>query len=69
MSMIGGGKWRYLILANPVSPIVETFKLGFLGEGVFSFLHLGYSAAFASILLAVAIIVFNRTERTFMDTV
>ena len=69
MSMIGGGKWKYLILANPLSSIVETFKLGFLGEGVFSFLYLGYSAAFAVVLLLVAIVVFNRTERTFMDTV
>jgi len=69
MSMIGGGKWRYLILANPVSPIIETFKLGFLGEGQFHVIHLLYSAAFASGLLLSAIIVFNRTERTFMDTV
>lgn len=69
MSMIGGGKWKYLILANPLSPIVETFKLGFLGEGAFSVLHLGYSAVLASVLLSVAIMVFNRTERTFMDTV
>jgi len=69
MSMIGGGKWRYLILANPLSPIVETFKLGFLGEGTFSFWYLGYSASFATVLLMVAIVVFNRTERTFMDTV
>ena len=69
MSMIGGGKWKYLILANPLSSIVETFKLGFLGEGTFSILHLGYSAAFATVLLLIAIVVFNRTERTFMDTV
>lgn len=69
MSIIGGGKWRYLILANPLSPIVETFKLGFLGEGMFSFWYLGYSAGFATALLLIAIAVFNRTERTFMDTV
>ena len=69
MSMIGGGKWRYLILANPLCPIVETFKLGFLGEGTFSVVHLGYSAVFATLLLLAAIVIFNRTERTFMDTV
>lgn len=69
MSMIGGGKWKYLIWANPMSPIIECFKLGFLGEGTFRWLHLGYSAVFASVLLMVAIVIFNRVERTFMDTV
>lgn len=69
MSMIGGGKWKYILWANPVSPIVETFKLGFLGDGVFSILHLMYSLFFAIVLMFAAIIIFNRTERTFMDTV
>jgi lipopolysaccharide transport system permease protein len=69
MSLIGGGKWKYLIMANPLCPIIETFKLGFLGAGTFSWLHLGYSALFAVALMLVAIVIFNRTERTFMDTV
>jgi len=69
MSMIGGGKWKYLIWANPMSSIIESFKLGFLGEGSFSWLHLGYSGLFATVLLMIAIVIFNRVERTFMDTV
>lgn len=69
MSLIGGEKWKYLILANPISPIVEGFRLGFLGDGTFYFWHLGYSAVFAVILLLISIVIFNRVERTFMDTV
>ncbi|MEM7454867.1 MAG: ABC transporter permease [Planctomycetota bacterium] len=69
MSIIGGGKWRYLILANPISPILECFKLGFLGDGTFYWGHLGYSGGFAVVLMLTAIVIFNRVERTFMDTV
>ena len=69
MSLIGGGKWRYLILLNPVSPIIECFRMGFLGDGTVHFWHLAYSMSFSWLLLYVAIIVFNRVERTFMDTV
>lgn len=69
MSIIGGGKWKYLILLNPVSPILECFKLGFLGEGSFNWWHLSYAGSFSVFLLYVAIIIFNRVERTFMDTV
>lgn len=69
MSMIGGGKWRVLILVNPLSPIIECFKLGFLGEGAFDWWHLAYAGSFSVCLLYFAIMVFNRVERTFMDTV
>jgi len=69
MSMIGGGKWKYLIWLNPLSSVIETFKLGILGQGSFSWLHLGYSAVFAVVLFIVSLIVFNKTERNFMDTV
>jgi len=69
MSMIGGGKWKYLIRANPMSHVVETFKFGFLGQGMFSWWHLGYASSFAALLLYFAIMIFNRVERTFMDSV
>ena len=69
MSIIGGGKWKYLIRANPMSHVVETFKFGFLGEGMFSWWHLGYATSFSMLLLYFAIMVFNRVERTFMDSV
>jgi len=69
LSMIGGGNFRWLILANPMTPIVETFRYSYLGRGVFDVGYLCYSAAFTLVVLFVGIMLFNRVERTFMDTV
>jgi len=63
------GKYRYMILANPMTPIIETFRYGFLGAGAFSWWHLGYSAGFAVAALFLGAVIFTRVERTFMDTV
>ena len=63
------GKWRWFLLINPVTPIVEIFRLGFLGQGTFSWLQLGYSAGFAVAALVLGVAIFNRVEKTFMDTV
>jgi len=60
---------QWLILLNPMSSIIETFKYGMIGQGVFDWLHLGYSAVFMIVLLLVGIIVFNKVEKGFMDTV
>jgi lipopolysaccharide transport system permease protein len=63
------GKWRWFLMVNPMTPVIETFRLGFLGQGTFSWLHLGYSLVFAVASLLVGVTIFNRVERTFMDTV
>lgn len=62
-------KFRWLIVANPMSAVVETFRYGFFGTGVFSWAYLAYSGAFTVVLLLLGMAVFNRIERTFMDTV
>ncbi|MFC2175518.1 ABC transporter permease [Bacteroidota bacterium] len=62
-------KYRPFIMANPLSHIVETFKVAFLGHGVFSIWGLLYSSCFAIVLLTIGILIFNRTEKNFMDTV
>lgn len=69
MSTITDPRLKMLMQANPLSSIMETFKYGMLGVGEFSWCALGYSATFAAILLALGIIVFNRIQKTFMDTV
>jgi lipopolysaccharide transport system permease protein len=63
------GKWKWVVLANPMTPIVETFRYGFLGAGTVSSWHLAYSGLFTVALLLIGILIFNRVERTFMDTV
>ncbi|GHB83371.1 ABC transporter permease [Persicitalea jodogahamensis] len=62
-------KYRLLLLANPITSIVEAFKYSFLGEGYFSWLWLAYSFIFMVVCLLLSILVFNRVEKTFMDTV
>ncbi|WP_246008842.1 ABC transporter permease [Hymenobacter metallilatus] len=63
----GWKKW--LILANPLTSIVETFRYGFLGEGTFNWMYLGYSTAATIGILLVGTIVFNKVEKSFTDTV
>jgi len=61
---------RQMIMAiNPITSIIETFKYGTMGVGTFSWGMLSYSMGFMIILLAIGIVVFNKVQRSFMDTV
>lgn len=62
-------KYKIYILLNPVSSVMEAFKYSFTGEGFFSLSWLTYSLVFALISFALSLAVFNRIEKTFMDTV
>lgn len=62
-------KYAWIIEYNPMTPILETFKYGFLGEGSFSWGSLGYATAITGGLLLFGVVVFNKVERTFVDTV
>lgn len=62
-------KYRLFILANPMSSIIETFKFAFLGKGTFEWTYLLYSTAVALFVLFFGILIFNKVEKTFMDTV
>ena len=69
ISMVSEGTLRTLMLANPMTSIIEAFKYATLGQGYFSWGALGYSFAFMSILLVIGVVVFNKVQRSFMDTV
>ena len=62
-------KYMWLIQANPLTAVMETFKYGFLGQGAFSWLALAYSALFTIIILLFGFVIFNRVERSFMDII
>ncbi len=62
-------KIRYFIFFNPLSHIVEGFKLAFLGQGSLTTSGLLYSSVCTLIVLIVGILIFNKTEKTFVDTV
>lgn len=63
------GKFRWIMLANPMTEVIEVFRRGFLGAGTVTAPLLLYSAVFAAIAVIVGTVLFNRVERTFMDTV
>jgi len=69
ISMVPEGTLRTIIMANPMTSIIEAFKYATLGQGYFSWIALGYSFAFMSILLIFGVVVFNKVQRSFMDTV
>jgi len=69
LSMVENPLLKTAMSLNPVTPLMETFKYGLLGVGSFSWLWLGYSFLFMVALLSLGIVVFNRTQKSFMDTV
>ncbi len=69
LSMVPEGTLRTLILANPMTAIIEAFKYATLGQGYFSWWALSYSFVFMTILLVLGVVVFNKVQRSFMDTV
>jgi len=62
-------QYRWIMLANPMTPVIETFRYALLGSGTFSWMNLGLSTATSLLVLVGGILLFNRVERTFMDTV
>jgi lipopolysaccharide transport system permease protein len=59
---------QWIMGLNPVTAIVETFKYGTMGVGTFSWGMLGYSFGFMMVLMAIGIVVFNKVQRSFMDS-
>ena len=58
-----------IMLLNPMTAIIETFKYGAYGAGQFSWTALGYSAIIILVLLVVGIWMFNRKQKSFIDTI
>jgi len=62
-------KYKIYVMANPMTPIVETFKTALLGVGEINYMQLLYSFGFTIVVLVAGVIIFNKVEKTFMDTV
>lgn len=62
-------KWGELLMLNPVVPIIEAFRYAFTGQGTFSVPYLVISMAISVVILFIGIVIFNKVEKTFMDTV
>ena len=62
-------RYRFILELNPLTPIFEAFKYSCLGSGTFSLLGILYSLIFLCVTMFFSVIIFNRTEQRFMDTV
>jgi lipopolysaccharide transport system permease protein len=62
-------RFQWIILANPMTTIVEAFRFAFLGAGSVDVYHLSYSFGCMLVIVFLGIMIFNRVEQTFMDTV
>ena len=60
---------QWIAALNPVTSIMEAFKHAVLGQGILNWAHLGYSFGFMCVVLSIGIVLFNRIQRRFMDTV
>ncbi len=62
-------KYRSIIACNPVSGLIETFRYGFLGTGQFYPYAFAYSVIASLIIFILGLIIFNKVEKNFVDTV
>jgi len=62
-------KYKTFILANPMTPIIEGFRQAFIGKGQLDFNLLIYSFTFTLITFIIGLLIFNKVEKDFIDTV
>lgn len=62
-------KYFQFLKWNPLSPLVECFRYMFTGNGTFDAAGIAFSAGVMGVLLLIGLLLFNRVEKTFMDTV
>lgn len=61
--------YNFIIEFNPMTGIIEAFRYAFLGKGEFTIYSIGYSVMVTVIILFLGIIIFNKTEKNFVDTI
>ena len=69
LSFLKNKPYRWLIEYNPLSPVIEAFRYALFGKGSFWEMQLVYSGGFILVILVAGLLIFNKVEKTFMDTV
>lgn len=64
-----GGWMKTVVQINPVTAPVELFRLAVLGQGSVNWLYYGISWVLTLVVVVLGVMIFNRVEKTFMDTV
>jgi lipopolysaccharide transport system permease protein len=62
-------KYKSLISLNPMTGIIECFRFALFGQGFLTINSIAYSTIFTFISLVIGVLIFNKTEKTFVDTV
>lgn len=61
--------FQSIISLHPMTGIIEAFRYAFLGKGEFTIFTFGYSCVFTIVVTVIGVVVFNKTERNFIDTI
>ena len=69
LSYVSNPTLHKIMLFNPMTSLIETFKYGAYGAGEFSWLSLAYSIGFTLVLLFIGIAMYNRKQKFFIDTI
>lgn len=69
LSQLGDGLMKTIILINPVTVPIEVFRYAILGKGTIIPEYLAFSLLITILVAILGVIIFNRVEKTFMDTV
>ncbi|MBP5467540.1 MAG: ABC transporter permease, partial [Clostridia bacterium] len=69
VSAIENATLKTVIMLNPVSPVIEFMRAGWLGVGTAQWLYLGISLATTALIAFFGLVVFNKTEKDFMDKI
>jgi lipopolysaccharide transport system permease protein len=64
-----GEKYRWILLMNPMTSIIETFKYSFLGVGIYNPIYLVFNFISLILILITGLLLFNKVEKSFMDTI
>jgi lipopolysaccharide transport system permease protein len=62
-------RWRWLVVLNPMTMPVESFKYIFLGQGSVDPLYLGISVVVSAAVVLSGLLIFQKVERSFVDVV
>ena len=69
LSQLGDGMMKTILLINPVTAPVEVFRYAVLGQGAIMPQYLALSWAITIVVVVIGVMIFNKVEKTFMDTV
>ena len=69
LSQLSDGWMKTVVMLNPITMPIELYRYALLGVGTINWLYYAISIAFTFVVIVLGIMIFNKVERNFMDTV